>query len=152
MQVHQALFRHSNCSSACVYMLVYAGDILTFGPITSEKPHEIDRSVDHLKGLYELRLENDVEVFIGVKLVWNVSSHDRVNSPKASQSMCTESVLRRFGMHNGKPADEQMAELFSLDILLNPTNRWLRSPGIKKRLCHFCIWHVARDSIYWLPF
>ena len=90
------------------FILVYVDDLLIFAS-TQKVLSEI---LSSLKGLYELRVSEGVNLFLGVQLYWSKPDGGSCTSVRLSQQLYCESILRRFGMQNSKPALTPMVEAF----------------------------------------
>lgn len=106
-------------SASCVFMrrddnggdtfvLVYVDDILVLS--TSEQG--IDFVVNAFRSRYEVRVSNDIEWFLGVKIRWLFNSTKRLYGVELSQPLYIDGILRRFGMTNAKPLNTPMVESF----------------------------------------
>jgi len=73
---------------------------------------EVDRIVTQLQSLYKLRRSEEVDLFLGVRLQWEINTQGIATSLKMSQEVYVRSVLRRFGMSRCKPAITPMVEKF----------------------------------------
>lgn len=102
------VFRRVHASGITSYILVYVDDILVLATTLLE----LNGIVEELKALYELRLADKVDLFLGVQLGWELSSDGNLESLKLSQPLYTESILRRFGLQTSKPACTPMVESF----------------------------------------
>lgn len=90
------------------FILIYVDDLLVFAITTRER----DEIVDELKELYELRVSEEVDMFLGVQMDWNSNISGASESLKMSQPLYTETILRRFGLQDSKPALTPMVESF----------------------------------------
>ena len=90
------------------FLLVYVDDIVLMCPT----PEELKLAVEKLNAFYELRVCKDVNLFLGVQLTWHPDADGYANSLKMSQSLYVQSVLRRFGMSECKPATTPMVQSF----------------------------------------
>ena len=102
------VFRRKCLQGQYAFILVYVDDLL----ILAHTPPQRDTIVGELKKLYELRVSDGVDLFLGVELKWKQDANGRLVSLKMAQPMYTESVLRRFGLQNSKPACTPMVESF----------------------------------------
>eukprot|EP00171_Calliarthron_tuberculosum_P003754 IDg3754t1 len=109
------VFRRKSNSSGYVFILVYVDDLLVLAPTLSEK----DAIVQEQKELYDLRVAEQVDQFLGVQLGWKFNSAGRPVALKLSQQLYTESILRSTG--RTLPADYWVAVVLGvknrLDIL-----------------------------------
>jgi len=62
--------------------------------------------------LYEVRVSESVDWFLGVKLEWDDNSIATPRAVQFSQSLYIESMLRRFGMEDSKAVPTPMIESF----------------------------------------
>ena len=90
------------------FILVYVDDLLVLGP----SKDVCDAIVEELKTRFELRRSSGLDLFLGVQMKWTMDSHGRVVTLNMSQPLYTESILRRFGLDNSKPACTPMVESF----------------------------------------
>ena len=102
------VFRRKDRNKLHSFILVYVDDILVLAHSIAEK----DRIMEEFKSFYDLRVANKVELFLGVELKWKLDSNGRITSLSMLQPLYTESVLRRFGLQNSKPAQTPMVESF----------------------------------------
>ena len=102
------VFRRKGTANRYAYLLVYVDDILVLAPSTGER----DVIMEELKSLYDLRISERVELFLGVQLKWTLDSNGRIHTLSMMQPLYTESVLRRFGLEESKPARTPMVESF----------------------------------------
>lgn len=102
------VFRLRGQGSGLCFILVYVDDLLILTP-TMEERHKI---VCKLQKLYKLRVLDNVELFLGVQLKWTQGKDGRLISLTMSQSLYTDSVVRRFEMQNCNPAVTPMVESF----------------------------------------
>ena len=75
-------------------------------------PKVVSEIVSSLQSLYELRVSEGVELFLGAQIAWKKTANDLYTSVKLSQPLYCESILRRFGLQNCKPACTPMVEGF----------------------------------------
>lgn len=97
------VFCRKNESSRSSFILVYVDDLL----ILAENVTEKNVIVNELKALYDLRISEKVDLFLGVQLKWKDGSELVL-----SQSLYVNSILRRFGLEDSKPACTPMVESF----------------------------------------
>lgn len=97
-----------SCGSFFSFVLVYVDDLLVIAP-TQEGVEQVIRN---LEGLYKLRRSEKVELFLGVNIKWESSEEGNSTSVKMCQKLYIQSILRRFGMTNCKPAVTPMVEQF----------------------------------------
>ena len=90
------------------YILAYVDDLLILAHTVAAK----DTITEELKTLYTLRVAEKVDLFLGVKLSWTMNGNGKFLALKMCQSLYTKSILRRFGLHNSKPARTPMVESF----------------------------------------
>ena len=90
------------------YILAYVDDLLILAHTIAAR----NAIVEELKSLYNLRVSEDVNLFLGVQLKWSMDTRGRVTSLKLFQPQYVEGTLRRFGMQNSKPAISPMVESF----------------------------------------
>ena len=102
------VFRRIGAGNKPSYVLVYVDDILVLAHTTAER----DRIMKELKSLYKLRVSEGVELFLGVQLKWMLGQSGLFESLSLCRPLYIESVLRRFGMENSKPARTPMVESF----------------------------------------
>lgn len=60
--------------------------------------------MEEFKALYELRVAEEAELFLGIQLGWKLDSDGKRLSLNMRQPLYTESVLRRFGLQGSNPA------------------------------------------------
>lgn len=89
-----------------VIILVYVDDFLLF----SSSRQRMEETKSLLSSLYELRVMDTVNLYLGVELVW--TSDDDVETLTLAQPSYIESVLKRFGMENARPCATPMVEGF----------------------------------------
>lgn len=109
---------HELSSASCVFrrkyrgfysfILVYVDDLL----IISTTQEEVDQIVAELGTLYKLRRAANVELFLGTHLNWQGGGENMQQTLRISQEMYVQSILRRFGMVDCKPAITPMIEKF----------------------------------------
>lgn len=93
------------------FVLVYVNDVLV---LASSSTALRDPIVKQFRVLYELGVSNADDLFLVVQLNRTPGSHEKAYSLVLSQSLYIESVLRRFGLRNSKPAMNPRVEcLFS---------------------------------------
>lgn len=102
------VFRRKCKSGTYQFILVYVDDLLILAPSIMER----DSIVTELKNLYELRVVDEVDLFLGVQLGWELDSEGKSVSLNMSQPLYVESILRRFGLQDSKPACTPMVESF----------------------------------------
>ena len=102
------VFRRKCKSTIDSFILVYVDDLLILAASVTER----DAIVEELKALYELRVSDEVEMFLGVQLRWKLDSKGHPITLSMSQPLYAESVLRRFGLQDSKPAVTPMVESF----------------------------------------
>lgn len=90
-----------------VFLLVYVDDIL----VLSDTDEGLEYAVTSMKSLYEIRVSNEGEWFLGVQVEWGVTS-DQIDSVRVSQPLYIESILRRFAMEKANPTSTPMIESF----------------------------------------
>lgn len=101
-------FRRSSKSGWNSFILVYVDDFLILAP----NELEVQVIVKELKELYDLRVAEKVNLFLGVRLVWERNFSGKLTSLKLSQALYTESILRRFGLQQSKPSSTPMVSSF----------------------------------------
>ena len=102
------VFRRKGANDVFAYVLVYVDDILVLAQSIAER----DQIMEELKSLYDLRISEKVDLFLGVQLKWKLDSHGRLESLAMLQPLYTQGMLRRFGLQNSKPAHTPMVEKF----------------------------------------
>ena len=90
------------------FVLVYVDDLIVMS--TSER--ELGTVVNCLKELYEVRVSDNADFFLGVQLEWKRGTDGQSQLLRLSQPLYTRSVLRRFGMCGSRPAITPMVESF----------------------------------------
>ena len=102
------IFKRTTSRGQHAYILVYVDDIL----VTAHSGAQRDGIVEELKTLYDLRVADQVDMFLGVQLKWSEDLKRRIKSLTLSQPLYIEGVLRRFGLEESKPARTPMVEGF----------------------------------------
>lgn len=74
-------------------------------------------TAESLESLYNLRVADEVQLILGVQLQWSKGSHGRVISLQMCQPQYVNSMLRRFGLQDPKPAITLMVESFSTGLV-----------------------------------
>ena len=90
------------------YILVYVDDLL----VVSQTEEEVQELVSKLETFYKLRRSTNVELFLGTRIQWHKSQTAEKQYLSLSQAVYIQSVLRRFGMAECKPAITPMIENF----------------------------------------
>ena len=93
-----------------VIILIYVDDFL----LLSSSHQSMEETKALLASLYELRIMEKVNLYLGVELVW--SKVDDIETLTLSQPSYIESVLKRFGMENARPCPTPMIEGFYAGI------------------------------------
>lgn len=135
--------RRKSDHSAFIYVL---DDILVLAPTVTER----DTVVEQLKGMFELRLSDTVELFLGVQLKWEVDSNGNVTPRFMSQLLYIESVLRRFGMQGSKSAITPMVELFFTGLVPEKNKNRVDVTRHQEMVGLFCTRHCDPDWVFWL--
>ena len=94
------------------YILVYVDDLLIICPTKAE----LDNLIKDIKNLYELRVADKIELFLGVEMKWKLDSENKLECLKMTQSIYTMSVLRRFGMQDSRGIGTPMVESFFTNL------------------------------------
>lgn len=102
------VFRRKSKSEVHCFTLVYVDDLLMFSPTQSET----SAIVEEMKSLYEVRVSENVDIFLRVQLKWQMNWKNEVESLHVCKSLYMHSVLQRFGLENSKPACTPMVESF----------------------------------------
>ena len=102
------VFRRKGKGNWYDFVLVYVDDIL----VLSHSAAERDLIMQEFKSLYDLRVADRVELFLGVQLSWILDASGRVRALSMKQPLYAEGVLRRFGLDKSKPARTPMVESF----------------------------------------
>ena len=96
--------------NAIVIILVYVDDFLVF----SSCKKRMEEIKNDLSSLYELRVLEEINYYLGVELSW--SAKDGGEELTLSQPSYIETVLKRFGMENARPCPTPMIEGFYAGI------------------------------------
>ena len=91
---------------ALVIILIYVDDFL----LLSSSQLRLDETKDMLAALYELRVLEEINYYLGVELTWTET--DGAEELTLSQPSYIEAVLKRFGMENARPCPTPMIEGF----------------------------------------
>ena len=102
------VFRRKFTDSSYSFILAYVDDLLVLEETASEK----NNIVKELQNIFEVRVADKVNLFLGVHLGWELDSEGRPLSLKLSEPLYIEGMLRRFGLENWKPAQTPMVESF----------------------------------------
>lgn len=102
------VFRRKFGASGYSFILAYVDDILVLAPTVSER----NSIVKQIQEMFEVRVSDEVNLFLGVQLGWELDSEGRPLSLKLSQPLYIQGMLRRFGLENSKPARTPMVETF----------------------------------------
>ena len=86
----------------------------------AETASEKNNIVKELQNMFEVRVADMENVFLGVHLLWDLDSEGRPLSLKLSQTLYKEGMLRRFGLENSKPAPTLKVELFFPSFVTEP--------------------------------
>lgn len=73
---------------------------------------ERDIIVKQFQKMFEVRMSDEVNLFIGVQLGWELYSKGCPFPLKLSQPPYIEGVIRKFELENSKPAPTTMVETF----------------------------------------
>lgn len=106
------VFQKDEKSGGVIYLLIYVDDI----QVLATSRAGIDFVVDSFRELYEVRVSTDIEWFLGVKFTWKKGTDELHQSVTLSQRLYIDSILRKFGMLDSKPAPSPMTESFWSDI------------------------------------
>lgn len=102
------MFRRKIIDLAYAYILVYVDGLFVFVPIAKER----SATLEELKKLYELRVEDRVKLSLCVELTRNIRKRGQVRVVKLRHSRYIKGMLRRFGLHKSNPAPSCMVESF----------------------------------------
>ena len=86
----------------------------------AETASEKTNIVKELQNMFEVRVADKVNLFLGVHLGWELDSEGRPVSLKLSQPLYIEGMLRRFGLENSKPARTPMVQSFFPSFATEP--------------------------------
>lgn len=95
------------------YILVDVEDIVVFKQTLEQRTTVLEK----LKSLYELRIENRISLYIGLKLPWKISTAGQFLGVKLRQALYIVSILRQFAFQNAKPPRSPIAECVLTDLL-----------------------------------
>ena len=95
---------------AVVIILVYVDDFL----VLSSSQQRMEEVKNVLSSLYELRVLEEINYYLGVELTWSKNGDDETLA--LSLPSYIEQVLNRFGMENARPCPTPMVEGFSAAI------------------------------------
>ena len=84
------MFRRKFTSSSYSFILAYVDDLLILAETASEK----NKIVKELQNIFEMRVADKVNLFLGVHLGWELDSEGRPLSLKLSQPLYIEGMLR----------------------------------------------------------
>eukprot|EP00171_Calliarthron_tuberculosum_P015427 IDg15427t1 len=121
-------------------ILVYVDDLLILAS-TSEKR---DAVIQTLQSLYKLHVSEDVDMFLGVQLMWKRDKKGHVQSLSMLQPMYTNGVLRRFRMQSCKPAITPMVETFFSDLHSEKDKSTVNAQIAPTQFCHRAVKRVLR--------
>ena len=102
------VFKRTSNSGGVIFLLVYVDDIL----VLASSKNLIETLVRDINTFYEVRVNYNVDWFLGVKIDWN----QKTNTLGISQPLYVRNVLKRFGMQKAKPAITPMTESFWTSI------------------------------------
>ena len=110
------MFRRKYTDSSYSFILAYVDDLLALAETASER----NNIVKELQNMFEVRVTDKVNLFLGVHLGWDLDSEGRPLSLKLRQPLYIEGMLRRFGLENSKPARTPMVESFFPSFATEP--------------------------------
>ena len=93
-----------------VFILIYVDDLL----VLSSNQQYLEETRDLIASLYELRVLEEINYYLGVELTWTNTGD--LEELVLSQPTYIESVLKRFGMENARPCPTPMVEGFFTGI------------------------------------
>lgn len=102
------VFRRSQTNKSYTYVLVYVDDLLVFTSTAAQR----SLILEELNALSDLRFVFPAQLYLGVELTWNANHEGELLGLKLGQRLYVEGILRRFGLHNSKPARSPMVESF----------------------------------------
>lgn len=94
--------------SEVIFLLVYVDDVV----VLSSTSAGLKFVTSELRRLYEIRVSDSVNWFLGVKLQWVSDPSSGSRSLALSQPLHVESVLRRFGLERSRPVRTPMVDSF----------------------------------------
>ena len=89
-----------------VIILLYVDDLI----VLSSNQQRLEETRDVITSLYELRVLEEINYYLGVELTWTTTGD--TEQLVLSQPTYIESVLKRFGMENARPCATPMIEGF----------------------------------------